>query len=192
MDLTPYVDSLRRALAAAAEAGGDDARELAERLTGPLESAARLALLESLSAAADEITRDLAPGSVEVRLRGRDPSFVVTPPDTELPPAAAPESSLRGALASAIEVTMGVRPPYPPAPPAPAEADEGGGTSRITLRLPDQLKPRIDEAASRMGLSVNAWLVRAVSAALEPDGPGPRTDPGAGQQLGRRFTGWVR
>lgn len=191
MDLTPYVDSLRRALAAAAEAGGDDARALAERLTEPLESAARLALLESLSAAADEITRDLAPGSVEVRLRGRDPSFVVTAPPAEQPPAgqppaAAPESSLRGALASAIEVTMGVR------PPAPAEADEGGGTSRITLRLPDQLKPRIDEAASRMGLSVNAWLVRAVSGALEPDGPGPRTDPGAGQHLGRRFTGWVR
>jgi hypothetical protein len=36
-----------------------------------------------LSAAADEVTRDLAPGSVEIRLRGRDPYFyfVVTSPD---------------------------------------------------------------------------------------------------------------
>jgi hypothetical protein len=189
MDLTSYVDSLRRALAVAAEAGGEDARELAERLTGPLESAARLALLEALSAAADEITRDLAPGSVEVRLRGRDPGFVVTAPPIDRPPAAGPESSLRGALTSAVEVAMGVR---PPAAAAPAEADEGSGTSRITLRLPDHLKPRIDEAASRMGLSVNAWLVRAVSAALEPDGQGRRPEPGGGQQLGRRFTGWVR
>lgn len=192
MDLTSYVDSLRRALAVAAEAGGEETRELAERLTGPLESAARLALLEALSAAADEITRDLAPGSVEVRLRGRDPGFVVTAPpaaSSAAPPSgAAPESSLRGALASAIEVTMGVRPPASPGP----EADESSGTSRITLRLPDHLKPRIDEAASRMGLSVNAWLVRAVSAALEPDGQGPRPEPGGGQQFGRRFTGWAR
>src|SRR5690348_14965667 len=80
MDLTPYVDSLRRELAGAAELGGAEARALAERLSGPLESATRLALLDALSAATDEITRDLAPGSVELRLRGRDPSFVVTPP----------------------------------------------------------------------------------------------------------------
>ncbi len=80
MDLMPYVENLRRELAVAAAAGGSEARELAERLTGALESAARLTLLEALSAAADEITSDLAPGSVEVRLRGGDPAFVVTPP----------------------------------------------------------------------------------------------------------------
>ncbi|HEV7934467.1 MAG TPA: hypothetical protein VGP70_19450, partial [Actinomadura sp.] len=139
MDLTPYIDNLRRELAVAAEAGGEDARALAERLTAPLESATRLALLEALSAAADEITRDLAPGSVEVRLRGRDPDFVVTPPPADRPSEEAPESSLRTALAGAVEVAMGVRPPAAPAPP---EADEGGGTSRITLRLPEHLKPR--------------------------------------------------
>jgi hypothetical protein len=189
MDLTPYVDNLRRELAVAAEAGGEDARALAERLTAPLESATRLALLEALSAAADEITRDLAPGSVDVRLRGRDPDFVVTPPPADRSSEEAPESGLRSALAGAVEVAMGVRPPAPPAPP---EADEGGGTSRITLRLPEHLKPRIDEAAGRMGLSVNAWLVRAVSAALEPDDQGRRPGQGGGQQFGRRYTGWVR
>jgi hypothetical protein len=88
MDLMPYVEKLRRELAVAAEAGGPDARALAERLTGPLESAARLALLEALSAAAGEITRDLAPGSVDVLLRGGDPAFIVTPP-----PAVPPESA---------------------------------------------------------------------------------------------------
>src|SRR3954471_1815022 len=65
MDLTPHVEQIRGQLAVAAEAGGDDARALAERLTAPLESAVRLTLLDALSAAADEITRDLAPGSVE-------------------------------------------------------------------------------------------------------------------------------
>src|SRR5229473_4401659 len=84
MDLTLYVNTLRQELAVAAEAGGEDARALAERLTAPLESAVRLALLDALSAAADEITRDLAPGSVDLRLRGREPSFVVTPPPAEV------------------------------------------------------------------------------------------------------------
>ncbi|HEX2315221.1 MAG TPA: hypothetical protein VHJ17_15870 [Thermomonospora sp.] len=186
MDLTPYVDHLRRELAVAAEAGGDAARTLAERLTAPLDSAARLVLLEALSAAADEITRDLAPGSVEVRLRGRDPDFVVTPPPSEPVPDERP-ASLRSALAGALEVTMGVR------PPAPSEPDESGSVSRITLRLPEHLKPRIEEAAHRMGLSVNAWLVRAVSAALDPGdrGPAPGGQEPGGRHLGRGFTGWV-
>lgn len=188
MDLTPYIDDLRRALAVAAETGGEDARTLAERLVAPLESAARLALLEALSAAADEITRDLAPGAVEVRLRGRDPDFVVTPPPADRPSEDASEGGLRKALAGAIEVTTGVRPPVPPVPP---EAEEGGGTSRITLRLPEHLKPRIDEAARREGLSANAWLVRAVAAALETGAGDPRSAQG-GRPFGRRYTGWVR
>lgn len=182
MDIATYVDSLRRELAVAAEAGGEDARALAERLTSPLEAAVRLVLLEALSDAADEITRDLAPGSVEVRLRGRDPDFVVTPPPVEPAPAEAP-GGLRQALAGALEVSMGVRAPV-------AEPEEGGGTSRITLRLPEHLKPRIEEAAGRVGLSVNAWLVRAVTAALEPGGS-PQ-DRGEGRPIGRNYTGWVR
>src|SRR5262245_4112927 len=179
MDLTPYVENLRRELAVAAEAGGEDARALAERLAGPLESAARLALLEALSAAADEITRDLAPGSVDVRLRGRDPAFVVTPPPASQPFEDEPE--------------RGFEPPPapPPAPPGPPDADEGG-TSRISLRVPEHLKPRIEEAAARDGLSVNAWLVRAVSAALEPGDGASRSGRRAGPQTGKHYTGWVR
>jgi hypothetical protein len=41
-------------------------------------------------------------------------------------------------------------------------------TSRTTLRLPDRLKTRGEQAASEDGLSVNSWLVRAIAAALEP------------------------
>lgn len=81
MDLTPYVDDFRHELVVAADAGGDEARALAQRLTAPLETAARLTLLNALSAAMGEVTRDLAPGcSVAVQLRGLDPEFVVTPP----------------------------------------------------------------------------------------------------------------
>lgn len=173
MDLMPYVENLRRELAVAAEAGGPEARALAERLTGPLESAARLALLEALSAAAGEITRDLAPGSVDVLLRGGDPAFVVTPPpvparedvaghETEAPPVAAP---LTGPLAGE------------------------DGTARMTLRLPDHLKARAEEAAGQQGISVNAWLVRAISAAF---GPGAGSRPVSQPRSGRSYTGWVR
>jgi hypothetical protein len=165
MDLSPYVDTLRRELAVAAEAGGEEARELARRLTAPLESAARLTMLGVLSAAMDEVTRELAPGSVDVRLRGLDPDFVVTPPPADVP----------------------AEPAAPPA--APPERDEGG-TARINLRLPAHLKARAEEAASREGLSVNAWLVRAVSAAVD-GGARPRTADRS-RTVGQSFTGWVR
>src|SRR5687767_10087252 len=91
MDLQPYVDAVRHELNVAAAAGGPDAQALADRLTAPLESSVRLALLEALSEAAEQITRELAPGSVEVRLHGRDPDFSVDAGTAELPdpPAAA-------------------------------------------------------------------------------------------------------
>ena len=171
MELDRYVERLQRELQTAAQAGGDDARALADRLLAPLDSATRLILLEAMAAAADEITRDLAPGSVEVRLRGLNPSFVVTPPPTE----------------ESFAERVGER---APAPAVRTDSDEGG-TSRINLRLPDSLKQRAEEAAEREGLSVNAWLVRAVAAALEPDDRegGSRR---SGQRGRQSYTGWVR
>ena len=188
MNLTPYVDALRHDLAVAAAASGDDARDLAERLTAPLESAVRLALLDALSAATDEITRDLAPGSVELRLRAREPSFVVTPPPAEssfddqepAPPA-------------------GAATPTVPLGPKGAPDGEDDAMSRINLRLSESLKGRIEEAAGQAGLSVNAWLVRAAAAALE-GGPAGGHDGGSpdwnygrrAPSRGQRYSGWVR
>src|ERR1700716_3161977 len=83
MDLRPYLDNIHRQLAVAAEAGGDDARALAERLIAPLDAAIRLTLQDALAAAAEETTCELAPGSVELRLRGRDLEFAVTPPPVD-------------------------------------------------------------------------------------------------------------
>jgi hypothetical protein len=167
MNLIPHVETLRRELLIAAEAGGDEARSLAERLITPLDSATRLVLLDALSDAASEITSELAPGSVEVRLRGREPEFVVTQP-----PAEQSFEEARG-----VETTAGYS----------GELDESGA-SRTTLRLPDHVKARVDEAAGREGVSVNAWLVRAVVAALEPGAGDRRRSPSMGQQ----YTGWVQ
>lgn len=172
MDLTPYVETLHRELAVAAEAGGDEARELAERLTAPLESATRLTLLNVLSAAMDEITRELAPGSVDVRLRGLDPDFVVV-----LPQRAEPTEPLDA--------------PAPTPAPATADMDEGG-TARVNLRLPAHLKTRAEEAAVSEGLSVNAWLVRVVSGAVDTAGAGTPRAQGKTRSVSQSFTGWVR
>ncbi|MQA86973.1 MAG: hypothetical protein GEV03_20675 [Streptosporangiales bacterium] len=178
MDLMRYADNLRHQLAVAAEAGGEDARVLAERLTAPLESAIRVTLLDVLSAAADEITRDLAPGSVDLRLRGGDPSFVVTPPPADQPfDESDPEPD--GIAVSAT----GVR--------SPGSPDDEGAMSRINLRLPEHLKVRVEETAGREGLSVNTWLVRAAAAALERDDRGRRPERRA-PRGGQRYTGWVR
>ena len=165
MNLTSYVERLQEQLKVAAGAAGDEARELAGRLTASLDSATRLVLLEALSAAADEITRELAPGAVEVRLRGGEPEFVVDPPPSE------EEFSDIG--------TRG------PSPAMESAETEEGGTARLNLRLPETLKRRIEDAAGAEGLSLNAWLVRAAGSALDTKG-GRRSPTG-----GDRYTGWI-
>ena len=175
MELRPYIDALRHELALAAAAGGDDARELAERLTAPLESAIRLALLDALSEAAAEITRDLAPGSVDLRLRNREPSFVVTPPPADPwagEPAAAP-------------------PAEPPPAPAPAPGEDEA-TVRISLRLPETVKTRVEQAAARAGVSINTWLIRAAAAAADGETARPAAGTTSATSGGQSYTGWVR
>ena len=162
MELGQYVSDLQRQLLEAAENGTAETRAVAERLVSGLDAATRLVLLDALSAAVGEITRDLAPGSVDVRLRGREVEFVV-------------------AQASAESDTE-------EAPAAPVDLDDVS-TSRTTLRLPDALKVRVDEAAAADGLSVNTWLVRAVAAALQPK---QRRSAQRTLRTGDSFAGWAR
>ena len=44
-------------------------------------------------------------------------------------------------------------------------------SARITLRLPESLKQRVESAAAREGASVNTWLVQAMQRAVEPRRP---------------------
>jgi hypothetical protein len=163
VELSPFVARLRHELLAVADAGGGEVRAVAERLVAPLDSAIRLVIIEVLTEAFDTVTTEIAPGSVHLRLRGRDPDIVVT-----APPAAR--------VGSAPE----------PERPAALVDDGDGPVARINFRPPESLKARIEAAAARERLSVNAWLVRATSAAV--DGPAA-TDPA---RSGRhRFSGWV-
>jgi hypothetical protein len=177
MELTQYVESLRRELTTAAEVGGEDARALAGRLLPSLDAAVRLTLLEALSAAAEEISADLAPGSVDVRLRGGTAAFVVTPPPAPAAPAA------DDAAAGPVEVRL------------PAAEGDDTAMVRINLRLPANLKALIEDAAAGGGLSVNAWIVRAAAAGLANEGRRARR-PASSQEpdrvVGQSYSGWVR
>lgn len=166
MDLNPYLETLRTDLASNAAPGGEEVRQAAEMLAGSLESAARLCLLEALSDAAAEITTKLDAATVEVRLRGREADLVVNEaaaPDAPAPMLAAPV-------------------------PPPADAD-AGDVARITLRLPEQLKTAVERAAGAESISVNAWLVRAIGAAVHT---GHAPPPSGRARYGRRVTGYAQ
>lgn len=173
MELIPFVESLNRELRTVAEVGGEEARVLADRLLPGLAAAVRLMLLEALSAAAEEISAELAPGSVDVRLRGGTAEFAVTPPPAApAAPATAPGD---------------VRLPL-------AEGDDAAMV-RINLRLPAHLKALIEDAAAAAGLSVNAWIVRASAAGLaQEDRTAERSArPRRSDRIvGESYTGWAR
>lgn len=182
MDITPYSEGLRNDLATAADAGGPDARAAAERLALALDPAIRLALMDALSQAAAEITSELPAGSVEVRLKGREPQFVVDVPTMPLPP----------------------QPPVSPTPPdqETLEEEEDGIVARITLRIPDSLKSRAEELAAKSGHSLNTWIVNAVRNATRENAINVDIDlssipffegapRGHGRSSNRRMTGWV-
>jgi len=162
MELGQYVIELQRQLVDAASNGTDDTRAVAERLSANLDAATRLVLLDALSSAVGEISRDLAPGSVDMRLRGREVEFVVTQASTDSDGADQPVATV--------------------------DLDDAS-TSRTTLRLPDALKVRVDEAAAADGVSVNTWLVRATAAALEPK---QRRSAQRTLRTGDSFAGWAR
>jgi HicB-like protein involved in pilus formation len=66
-----------------------------------------------------------------------------------------------------------------------AEPADEAFTARITLRLPESLKTRLEAAAAREGVSVNTWLVHQLARSSEPRTPG-----GGGSR--RRLTGYGR
>ena len=156
MQLQPYVDDVQTQLTAAAGLGDERTRETAAALAAAAAPAVRLAVLQAVSAAADEITAVLldAPGSptVSARLDGEDVRVEV-----QRAPVAEPQLEQAAAV------------------------DDGDTSARISLRLPESLKGQVEVAARASGVSVNSWLVRAASAALR--GPATSTAPTSGHRL---------
>jgi len=165
MELSEYIETLRREVAAVTRVAGDDVARAGQMIAEALDSSIRLTLLDVLSGAAAEITSRLEDTAVELRLSSGDPAFVV------------------------VRAPQDVTPPPPPEP-ARGEGEEETGTSRVTLRLPDGLKARAEAAAALEGLSLNAWLVRAASRAL--DGRSEAGPASSRRGPGQRITGFAR
>lgn len=165
MQLDGYVQQVHDQLVAAAALGDDRVREIASTLADAASPAVRLAILGALASAADEMTAALldSPGAPAVAVRLET-------------------DEVRIAVSSAV-----------PEPAAPARADDGDASARISLRLTDALKSEIDSAATRAGVSVNSWLLRAAANEL---GSATSDPSGAGTGWSRRanahhVTGWI-
>src|SRR3954471_4402784 len=154
MELDHYLESVRRSVQNATALADDQTRSVAERLGATLDDAGRLALISALSDAAGEISRELSPGSVELRMAAGRPEFVVTPAPSQL-------SDSDDDLDDQNDEALGADEALAP------DADEP--TARITLRLPMSVKNKVDEAAAAEGISSNAWLMRTVMTALTGD-----------------------
>jgi hypothetical protein len=139
MDITNLIDSLSQDLSRAADVGGPETKAAADRLLLALDPALRLVLMDALSQAAAEIGETLPGVSIDVRIKGREPVFVV-------------------------EQAQGQEPAD-----EPFDADDGEATARITLRLPEALKARAEALAARRGQSLNTWLVAAARAATSDE-----------------------
>jgi Ribbon-helix-helix protein, copG family len=168
MELSPYIESVRVGVVNASSLADEQTQHVAERLGTAIESSTRLALIQALSDAAGSISAEMAPSSVELRMIGSDPEFVVSIQTAEAEPTLL----------------------LPDAEPSPEGTGESPTTepddeplARITLRLPQSVKARVDEMASSEGISTNAWLIRAVMDALadrsgsRPEWPQPPRPP---------------
>jgi hypothetical protein len=71
----------------------------------------------------------------------------------------------------------------PSAPQESSSPPDESETARITLRLPESVKTRIEGAAEREGISTNSWLVSAAMQALDRSGR---------RRAGNRITGFAR
>lgn len=157
MDIDPPLRRVHEQLQASAALGDDSARQAAQMLSVSLDPALRLAIQDVLAQLAADISAEIAPGRIDLALRGSSLDVqVVTPP---MPTDPEPE-------------------PEPVADPEPE-----GPSTRVTFRPPQQLKDRLEQEASAEGLSLNAYLVRALSQHL--DGLRAGADP-----RGRRPQSW--
>lgn len=157
MNLTPHVASIEEYLSAASAAGDEATSRAAGLLLVALEPAARLALMNALAELAEEVTGELGDRTVEIRLDSGEARVVVSAP-SETEDAGGPELN-----------------------------ELGGESSRITLRVPEELKALAERAAAAQGSSLNTWLVQTVRDAVRP-WPAPQRGRGRTQ----RVRGWVQ
>lgn len=172
MHLDDYVRQVHDQLGATAALGDERTQQIAATLTAAAAPAVRLAIMAALGEAADEITAAL------------------------LDSPGSPTVSIR---LNGEDVRVEVASTEPA--PTSARTDDGDASARISLRLSEQLKADVEQAAGAEGVSVNTWLVRAAGTALTPtwssvftaaSGLGGRNATGGKRGTNaHRVTGWI-
>lgn len=170
MDLRTVTRSVQEQLAASAALGDDSTQRAAHLLSASLEPALRIALQETIAQVAAEVSAGIAPGRVELALRGSELDVHVVPPAAPVVPPAAPA------------------PPVPPADGNDPSAD--ASAARVTFRPPQQLKVRLEQAAAEQSLSLNAYLVRALKAHVDGAGSGQQDRTSTVFHGSGRTSGW--
>jgi len=156
MDITPQIERVQDDLRAAAAVGGAEFAERAEHLTVALDASLRLALLDAISAAANELTVEIAPSSVAMRVDAGMPRL-----EAFLDVAPAGDST-----AGATSLPLA----------APEDADESDAeVARFSLRISYGLKRQIETVAHREQVSTNTWIARTLAGAVAHDVPRPET-----------------
>jgi len=208
MQMSPYVERLRADLLAAAAPAGPEVAKAAKLLVDALDPAVQLCLLEAQGDAAVELSDASPELAVEVRLRGREPVLVgavassrgapafPVPPAAGSPEAAGPAGRLSGGAGTGGDgLGSDVGPSDARLDDASASGqapDPDDGLARVTLRLPESLKNRAEQGAARAGLSLNAWLVRAVARSVDAAAPnGTGFAAPFPPSTARRVTGWA-
>jgi hypothetical protein len=138
MKMSLVVDGLRSDVISVGELGDDTVAEVADRIAEVLGRSIPSRILDLLSEVAAEVSAELPDGRVEIRVAGDDVD-----------------------LAYVEDAAAGT---------ADADGEGDGGdwdrdrdmSARITLRLSESLKTRVEEGAARQGISVNAFIVRTL------------------------------
>ena len=133
MKMSLVVDGLRSDVVSVGELGDDTVAEVADRIADVLSRSIPSRILDLLSDVAAEVSAELPDGRVEIRVAGDDVQLAYV----EAAPADSGE------------------------PAGDAERDRDT-SARITLRLGESLKARVEEGAAREGISVNTFIVRTL------------------------------
>ena len=148
MKMSLIVEGFRSDVISVGELGDDTVAAVADRIADLLGRSLPSRVLDLLSDVAADVSAELPEGRVEIRLSGDDVDLTYVPDD--------------------------------PVPVTGAEGQGEGGdlTARITLRLGEGLKRRVEEGAAREGVSVNTYVVRLLDRGASASAPHVRAGRG--------------
>lgn len=137
MKMSLVVEGLRSDVISVGELGDDTVAEVADRIADVLGRSIPSRVLDLLSEVAVELSAELPDGRVEVRVAGDDVDLAY------VEDAPAPDDGTNG-------------------PDGGERERDRDLSARVTLRLSETLKARVEEGATRSGISVNAFIVRTL------------------------------